>query len=298
MVEAALSRTAAQLSAWDAASSISRFNRATPLSRHALEPQFAQALACALRWAALSDGVFDPTVGPLTALWARCQRADATAPTTIRTHEVAAAQARVGWRHVKLDGATRTVVQPGGMRLDLAAVANGVAIDHVAAMLHVRQINNFSIQLAGEFRADGHGPRNDPWEACIDVGAATPVRLGLGNLSVSTATSSWMPSPGAKAQRGEPKIDPRTGEAPTHALTSVTVLHRECKHADALSTLLSILGPEDGLAFAQHRRPAAMFVCPDGAGHLAHHSDKWRKLVQPEPASQSLTGWSATERLS
>jgi hypothetical protein len=139
-VETALSRTFAQLSPMDSASGVSHFNRAAPSSRTVLTPQLAQALACALRWAALSDGIFDPTVGPLVKLWAQCARVEGLAPARPLAHEVTAAQARVGWRHLRLDGATRTIVQPGGMWLDLAAIINGVAIDHAATMLRARQV--------------------------------------------------------------------------------------------------------------------------------------------------------------
>ena len=46
-----------------------------------------------------------------------------------------------------------------------------------------------------------------------------------------------------------------------HALASVTVLHPECMEADALATVLTVLGPDDGLAFACAHGVAALFVC-------------------------------------
>jgi thiamine biosynthesis lipoprotein len=43
-----------------------------------------------------------------------------------------------------------------------------------------------------------------------------------------------------------------------HALASVTVLHAECMQADALATVLTVLGPCEGLAFATARGVAAL----------------------------------------
>ena len=49
-------------------------------------------------------------------------------------------------------------------------------------------------------------------------------------------------------------------------LTSVTVLHRRCMHADALATALLVLGPEDGFALAERLNLAARFVVRHGSG--------------------------------
>ena len=43
-----------------------------------------------------------------------------------------------------------------------------------------------------------------------------------------------------------------------HGLTSVTVLHAECMQADALATVLTVLGPREGLDFAEQRGVAAL----------------------------------------
>jgi len=61
-------------------------------------------------------------------------------------------------------------------------------------------------------------------------------------------------------------IDPRSGEPVRHALASVTVLHAECMQADALATLLTVLGPRQGLDFAQAHGVAAQWCERTGAG--------------------------------
>ena len=56
-------------------------------------------------------------------------------------------------------------------------------------------------------------------------------------------------------------IDPRTGYPVTHHLASVTVLHKSCMMADALATALTVLGPEEGVAFArEHELPVRFIV--------------------------------------
>ncbi len=55
-------------------------------------------------------------------------------------------------------------------------------------------------------------------------------------------------------------LDPRTGRPVDHKLGSVTVLHSNCTTADGMATALTVLGPEKGLAFAQERELAVLFI--------------------------------------
>ena len=50
-------------------------------------------------------------------------------------------------------------------------------------------------------------------------------------------------------------------------------------HADALATVLTVLGPDDGIAFARRQNIAALFVEKDGDDHLAHPSDSWTAQI-------------------
>src|SRR5690606_40997680 len=49
-------------------------------------------------------------------------------------------------------------------------------------------------------------------------------------------------------------IDPRTGYPLEHALVSVTVVHPDCMQADALSTALTVLGPDQGMDYARQHK--------------------------------------------
>ena len=70
-------------------------------------------------------------------------------------------------------------------------------------------------------------------------------------------------------------IDPRTGEPVAHALASVTVLHAECMQADALATVLTVLGPQEGFDFAQQHGIAALFVSPGDPAPEAKTTRAW-----------------------
>src|SRR5690606_36033705 len=123
-----------QMSTWEADSDISRYNRADAGAWLAIPDGFQVVLACALDIAAASDGAFDPAVGALVGLWGF--GADARAGQALPdAAQVRAARERGGWRRIELDLQARRVRQPGGLRLDLSAIAKGHGVDLVAAQL-------------------------------------------------------------------------------------------------------------------------------------------------------------------
>lgn len=60
----------------------------------------------------------------------------------------------------------------------------------------------------------------------------------------------------------------------------MTVLASTCMAADALSTALTVLGPDDGLAYAEARGIAARFLVRAPGGLLETTSSAWRALLQ------------------
>ncbi|SEB19107.1 FAD:protein FMN transferase [Variovorax sp. YR216] len=276
-IEGALDRVIAQMSTWEPGSRIAQFNEAPAGSRHVLEPEFAEVLDGALHWAAASGGAIDPTIGSLVSLWGFGSHASPV------THlpspsELAAARARVGWQQLQFDGAARTITQPGGVRLDLSGIAKGFSVDRVADSLQALGLRNFLVEVGGEVRCAGRRPFGAPWRVLVEAGPQS-VPVALTDMAVATSGNRWHARE-LDGQRWSHTIDPRTGEPVRHPLVSVTVLHPQCMHADALATVLTVLGPEDGFAFAQRHKLAALFVKEDGGRHLACATDDWAARAQ------------------
>jgi thiamine biosynthesis lipoprotein len=103
--------------------------------------------------------------------------------------------------------------------------------------------------------------------------------IALHGLSVATS-GDYRRYFNADAARFSHTIDPRTGYPIQHGLASVTVIHRDCMVADAVSTALNVMGVEQGMAFAQTHDIAARFVQRTESGYSEHLSPAFTKLLE------------------
>lgn len=258
-IQGELDAVVAQMSPWDAASDISRCNRADVGSWHTLPPEFAHVMACAMQIAAASGGAFDPSAGALVDLWGFGPPGPvAHAPAE---EAIAEALAHAGWQRLRFEGGR--LQQPGGATLDLSAIAKGFGVDQVARMLSARGIDNHLVEVGGELRGTGIRPDGQPWWVDLQrppgAEALPETRVALHGLAVATSGDYLRRFSDGGVSHSH-TLDPRTGRPITHGLASVSVLHADCMLADAWSTALTVLGTEQGLACAREHGLAALFV--------------------------------------
>ncbi len=284
VIAAALDDVVAQMSHWEADSALSRFNAAPAGHVQALPAGFATVIDTALRVASASDGAYDPGAGELVALWGfgpaglrpRHDDPGFTLPTDA---EVAAA--RRDWRALRWDGPQRRLTQPGGVRLDLSAIAKGHAVDRVADALAECGLPDHLVEIGGELRGAGLKPDGQPW--WVDLEPPTPdcglppTRLALHGLAIATSGDYRRCFTTADGRCLPHTLDPRSGRPITHGMASVSVVHDSAMWADAWSTALTVLGPEAGLALAQAQGLAALLVWREADGRFA---EAWTPALQ------------------
>jgi thiamine biosynthesis lipoprotein len=282
-IQRCLDEVVAQMSTWESDSDLSRFNRAPAGSWHALPPDCFQVLEYALRVAQDSGGAYDPTAGALVNLWGfgpprHYADQDFVTP---QAAQLADARACAGWHRVALDPTTHRAQQPGGVYLDLSAVAKGFAVDQVARQLRDHGIESHLVEVGGELRGAGTKPDGQPWWVALENPSpevATETIVALHGLAAATS-GDYRRSFELAGKRHCHSIDPRTGHPIDHGLASVTVLHPQCMVADALSTALTVMGLEQGLAHARRHRLAALFVQRSGDALEEHMSDAFAALL-------------------
>ena len=252
-----------QMSHWEPGSDLGRFNHAPAGTWQTLPAPFMEVLQYALSVAAASDGAYDPSAGALVDLWGFGAQGRYDEPGFQPPDDpaVAAARSQCGWQRLQLDATGCRARQPGGLRLDLSAVAKGYAVDHVARHLDALGIQDHLVEVGGELRGTGLKPDGQPWWVQLEPveGHAEETVLALHGLSVATS-GDYRRVFQHGGMRHSHTLDPRSGRPITHGAARVTVLHRDCMAADALSTALTVLGPDAGLDWATQRGLAAVFV--------------------------------------
>lgn len=281
-IQAQLDLVVAQMSTWEADSDISRFNRAIAGTWQRLPPEFFAVLACAMETARDSDGVYDPTVGALVEAWGFGPaegRGDGGVP---GQSELASAQAGLGWQRVCLRPQDMSALQPGGIRLDLSAIAKGYGVDLVARHLRETGIAAALIEVGGELYGYGRKPDGGQWQVLAeavpkaDPDEETACVIALDGMAVATSGDHWH----AFEQDGthySHTLDPRTGRPVETAAAAVTVIADDAMNADAWATALTVMGAEAGYQYAQQRNIAARFVVRGGDhGLIENTTDAFR----------------------
>lgn len=263
-IQAVLDEVVGQMSGWEPASALARFNRAAPGSWHDLPPGFAHVLAAGVEIARVTGGAFDPAIGALVDLWGFGPAPARLAPPA--PDEIARARVRSGWERLDLDASARRARQPGGLALDLSGIAKGHAVDRVAALLGARGFGHTLVEVGGELKGTGVRPDGQPWWVAVEPPPGLPVaptRVALHGLAIATS-GDYRRFFDHGGRRYAHSIDPRSGEAVANDLAAVTVLHEECMRADALATALLVMGAREGAAFADAHGLAVLLVRRDG----------------------------------
>lgn len=194
------------------------------------------ALELALDVAAKTGGAFDPTVGPIVKLW-RVARRDGRRPDP---NKIADARARIDRSAVRLSepGESTVHLARADLSFDFGGVGKGIALDAAAKILRSRGVAVFLLEFGGEILVGDPPSGKDGW--VVDLGDGEKIRLSNEALSTSGDAEQYVVLDGVRYSH---VIDPRTGEPLKESVRAI-VRGKSSAVADALSTALSVLGPE------------------------------------------------------
>jgi thiamine biosynthesis lipoprotein len=256
-----LERTESELSTWRQASDVSALNRHPVGVPWPAPPALCRTLDKVWRWHEETHGAFDPGIGRLLAAW------DIHGKGRIPTPEAAArAAAASGLRLFAFERASCQVTRRADATIDVGAFGKGDALDRVERALGV---GPWLVDLGGQVSVGGAGPEGG-WT--VDIAhprhrdhAYRRVRLREGSLSTSGGSERDLTVDGVRIAH---HFDPRSSR-PAAFDGSVTVWHRHGLAADALSTALFVMGPDEGLRWAESRGIAALYLMP-APGDVVH----------------------------
>ncbi|HEY8776729.1 MAG TPA: FAD:protein FMN transferase [Gaiellaceae bacterium] len=217
-----------------------------------------EAVQVALRAAAATGGLVDPTIGrglrlagydrTFTIIGRRDQG-------TVRFVPAA------GWRLVELDEDRRSIRIPSGVELDLGATAKALAADRAALAAAEKTGAGILVSLGGDIAVAGPAPNGgwpvriaDDHRASLD-GPGPVVSVESGGLATSSVTvRRW--------RVGEDELhhilDPGTGRPAKSCWQTVSVAAASCVDANTASTAAVLLGEAAPVWLAERRLPARL----------------------------------------
>jgi thiamine biosynthesis lipoprotein len=267
-----LEGTEAELSTWRADSAISALNRQPIHEPWTATPALCRMFGDLQYWQEQTEGAFDPAIGALLTAW------DIHGSGAIPGEAaLASARSSSGMRLFTFDRPGCTVTRRANVVLDVGAFGKGEALDRVAAAVHAAP---WMIDLGGQLSVGATPPPDGAWTIAIahprrrDV-PFVHVRLTHGSLSTSAGSER---DHAVGAVRVGHILDPRTG-VPATFDGSVTVWHERGLVADILSTALYVMGPVDGLRWAEDRGIAAAYLVPGGDDVRMARTAAFQRLV-------------------
>ncbi|BBB47418.1 FAD:protein FMN transferase [Pelolinea submarina] len=237
-----IARLEGLFSRFDPDSEISRINRSAGRSSEAVSFTTMQMLRQALDICAECPGYFDPTIGPLVALW-NIGKGSFAVPGAAKIQR---ALDLVDYRDLLLDPAQGTAgLRRSGQSLDLGGIAKGFAADQVMNIFQEYDVRSAYANLGGNVAAWGGRPDGFPWQVGIQHPRSTNGLIGAvavrnGVVVTSGDYQRFVTDP--QGRRFHHLLDASSGYPAATDLLSVTVAADSGVLADAYATSLFIAG--------------------------------------------------------
>ena len=240
--EATFAEMTASMSIFDSTSLLSRINRNQTDST---DMHIRHIISLARGVNAISDGMYDVTVAPLTEAYGFAGGKAQQQPNIDSLLEF------VGMEKVLIEE-ERIVKSDPRLRLDFNSIAKGYTVDCIAAEIERLGIEEYMVEVGGEITCRGRNPKGGDWRIAVDSpydgnmnpGENCQVIITMSDRSLATSGNYrryYIDNEGRKIAH---TIDPKTGESVITNLLSATVIAPTAAEADALGTMCMSLGLE------------------------------------------------------
>lgn len=271
-IEALINRLDRSMSTYKPNSELNQLNRHPLDEAFPVSEDLLAVLVLAKHIYSLTEGAFDPSVGPLVDLWGFGPQQ--TGDRVPSASEIAALVEAVSFEHLRIDEAGQ-VTKTAEVELDLSAIAKGYVVDKIAELLADRGVKHFLVEVGGELRLSGSNPNAQRWKIAVEVPALEQgnIQRVLSLTDIGLATSgdyrNYFERDGIRYSHN---IDPRNGYPVTHKLASITVLAPTAAEADALATGFMVLGKAKTLSIAERDGLAVFLLVKDAAGFKEYYT--------------------------
>lgn len=264
-------------------SELMQLNQSAVKSSFSVSADMLKVLQVSTQIYRLTDGAFDPTVGPLVNLWGFGP--DPSLDSVPPKDKIKTLLAKVGLGKLEIDTLDSSARRTADIQLDLSAVAKGFAVDVVAELLDSLGLDNYLVEVGGELRLRGVKANHQPWRIAVESPSLerreAQQALTPGDVGVATSGDyrNYFEKDGRHYSH---TIDPRTGYPVVHRLASVTVIAENTAYADALATGLMVMGHEAALDLAEKNNLAIYLLVKESDGFKAYSSRAFARYLSGE----------------
>ncbi len=279
LIYAALSDVDNKMSTYKPTSELMRLNNWPVNKPFKMSTNLAKVIKASLYISSLSDGFYDPTVGPLVNLWGfgpqspNQQTPDFVAikkgdkqPSIPEKQKIKQAMQEVGYQFIDLNMRTLTVIKKRKLYIDLSSIAKGFSVDQVASVLDHLNIHRYMVEVGGEIRVKGKRLDRKHWRVAIrspQSNVDTPYKvIALKDRAMATS-GDYLNYYNADHTRYSHEINPKTGFPEKNNIASVTVICSSTMSADAFSTMFMVLPREKGRDIAEENDIAVYIIYRD-----------------------------------
>ncbi len=271
-----LNKVGASLNVFDENSLVSRVNVSDST---AVDTDFIRVYVESVKVNRLTDGAFDPTLGPLIEAWGFGKGHKATGDTA----RIDSLMKFVGIDKTRLS--MDTLVKDGSrIRFNFSAIAKGYGCDCVGEMLQRNGVEDWLVEIGGEISCRGKSPEGGKWRVSIDRPVMQKDRILHDSQCVVEVTDAGIATSGnyrnlqsdEKEQYYGHTISARTGRPARTDVISATVIGRTAMESDALATAFMAMGADDVKRLNKSTRLSVMLVLADST---VWYSGQFEKLM-------------------
>lgn len=206
----------------------------------------------------LTDGAFDPTIGPIVNSWGfgfeNINHVDSNTIDSLMQY--------VGFDKVFLEENTLKKEAPEIM-LDFSAIAKGYGVDQVALWLASQGVENYMVEIGGEVVVKGHASRKENWSLGINMpleGSSNLFAIAhINDLALATS-GNYRNFKIIDGRKYVHTIDPSTGYGAISSQLSSSVFAADCATADGLATAFMVLGTEKSIELSKKHQLEVYFI--------------------------------------
>ena len=244
-------------------SDIAKINSASGSPVH-VDHDTAMLTSRALEYSNMSEGRFDITIAPVTALWDFHEDIGKIPDPS----DLKSACKLVNFKNVSVDTVNDTVTVSGGSSIELGAAAKGYIADRIADHLQSCDISGAIINMGGDIRLVGEKPDGSPFVIGVnDPFNENSVTCALALCDMAVATSgTYERCFTIDGRKYHHIIDTSTGYPVRTDIESVTVITKSALDADCLCTVAILYGSKEAMKLIENSADTeAVFILDDGS---------------------------------